>query len=453
MHKADLYHSNPALQEKLEKIFLLRRTKSAVNWDQENFLDLLQHFGNPHKRLPPVIHVAGTNGKGSIVAMLRAICEAAGMRVHAYTSPHLIHVNERIFLAGRQIDDDRLEALIDEAMDYIGDRPLSFFEVISAVAFKAFSETPADILLLEAGMGGRLDCTNIITAPLVSIISRVSMDHMQFLGQTIEEIAAQKAGIMKKGVPCIIGGQGAGEQGKAVIEVMQQHAQQTGTPLIIYGQDFSVSTNQQNDRQMIFKDGCDGGEHVYPLPSLLGEHQIQNAGSVIAALRQAKGLDISDEAIPKGLQSCQWPGRLQRISDLWPGGAKNHEIWLDCGHNDSAGEALAVQIERWNKAEERPTFLVVGMLGSKDSKGFIEPLQSHIFETYVVPVSNDATSQTIEQFQKALGDGARIKQQESFVVAIQEIMDTAKIPVRVLIAGSIYLAGEVLQFVAASESR
>ena len=214
MHKADLHHSNQSLQLKLEKIFQLRRTRSAVNWDREKYLDLLQHFGNPHAHLPPVIHVAGTNGKGSIIAMLRAVCEAAGMRVHCYTSPHLVQINERIVLAGKEIDDDLLESLIDEALGYIGDAPLSFFEVSTAIAFKAFSQVPADVLLLEVGMGGALDCTNVIEKSLVSVISRISMDHTQFLGDTIEEIAAQKSGIIKPGLPCIIGYQGGGEQGE-----------------------------------------------------------------------------------------------------------------------------------------------------------------------------------------------------------------------------------------------
>jgi dihydrofolate synthase/folylpolyglutamate synthase len=453
MHEADLHHSNPSLQCKLEKIFQLRRTRSAVNWDYENYLDLLQYFGNPHKRLPPVVHVAGTNGKGSIIAMMRSICEAAGLRVHAYTSPHLIHVNERIVLAGQQIGDDLLESLIDRALEYVGDKPLSFFEIISVIAFKAFSDTSADILLLEVGMGGALDCTNVIDNPLVSIINRISMDHTMFLGNTIEEIAAQKAGIMKQGVPCVIGRQDQGEQGKAVLKVMQREAQQKDVPLFLSEQDFSVSYDAQNSERMRFIDAK--GETEYPVPVLVGEHQIYNAAVVLMALRQmeAQGIEISEAAITQGLQSCQWPGRLQRVDNQWPGGAYGHEIWIDCGHNDSAGEALAKQLVHWNSLDQRQVFLVVGMLGAKDSKAFLAPLHESVSDIYVVPISSDTSSQSVECVQNALGDLINVKPQNNFEKAVEEIMDAAVSPVRILIAGSVYLAGDVLRFINAGESR
>jgi len=450
MHKADLHHSNKTLQSKLENIFQLRRTRIVVNWDQDNYLDLLQHFGNPHKHIPPVIHVAGTNGKGSIIAMLRGVCEAAGMRVHSYTSPHLMHVNERIVLAGQQIDDDRLESLIDEALAYIGDKPLSFFEVISAVAFKAFSETPADILLLEVGMGGRLDCTNVIEDPLVSVISRISMDHTMFLGDAIEEIAAQKAGIIKHGVPCVAGYQGGGEQGDAVLRMVQQKAQQAQVPLFVYGQNFSISYDAQDAAQMCFSDA--GGSSVYPVPKLQGEHQLYNAAVVLEVLRlvKAQGIDVLDGAISEGLQNCQWPGRLQRIDEIWPGGAEEHEIWLDCGHNDSAGEALAAQLKRWNDVQPRPTFLIVGMLGSKDSKGFLRPLLNGVSGIYAVPISSDPTAQSAKDIQEACGALVNVQSQDSFKDAVEEIISAVECPARILIVGSVYLAGEVLRFIRAS---
>ena len=449
MHKADLHHSNLSLQSKLEEIFQLRRTKTAVNWDYENYLDLLAHFGNPHKNLPPVIHVAGTNGKGSIIAMMRSVCEAAGLRVHACTSPHLTHVNERIVLVGREIGDNKLESLIDDALAHVGDKPLSFFEIISAVAFKAFSEVSADIFLLEVGMGGRLDCTNVIDNPMVSIISRISMDHMQFLGDTIEEIAAQKAGIIRPRVPCVVGHQGGGEQGNAVLNVVQQEAQQKDAPLFVSGQDFLVS---HDAAKMCFS--CSGESFYYPLPALVGEHQILNAGVVLMALRQMKvqGIGVPEAAISEGLQSCEWPGRLQRVSDQWPGGAGEHEIWLDCGHNDSAGEALAEQMERWSD-DGRSTFLIVGMLKSKDSKGFLAPLQENVSEIYVVPISTDPSSQSAEHVRKALGGSIDVSAYKNFIEAVEETMDAALSPVRILIAGSVYLAGDVLSFISGSESR
>ena len=448
MHEADLYHSNQNVQRKLEQVYALRRTRNAVNWDQTKYLDLLQHFGNPHKHLPPVIHVAGTNGKGSVIAMLRAICEAAGMRVHSYTSPHLVHVNERIVLSGQQISDDVLEALIDEALEYIDDKPLSFFEVISAVAVKAFTQIPADMFLLEVGMGGRLDCTNVIETPLVSIINRISMDHTQFLGHTIEEIAAQKAGIIKQGVPCVVGYQGQGKQGDAVLDVVRNKAKEAGSELFIAGKDFSVSCD---DGTNIMQFSYEGDVKDYPASALFGAHQCANAAVVLASLRQidSLGIKISEAAIAKGLQNCKWPGRLQRIDKEWPcdGGMKSHEIWLDCGHNDSAGEALAVQLERWIRDDSCPVFLVLGMLDTKDSKAFLAPILDKISGLYVVPIPHDPASTKAGQIETACCGSMRVTEKNHFKDAVEEILNSANEPSRILIAGSVYLAGGVLQFI------
>ncbi|MCK5374843.1 MAG: bifunctional folylpolyglutamate synthase/dihydrofolate synthase, partial [Alphaproteobacteria bacterium] len=440
MHKADLRHSNQILQRKLEQIFALRRTRSAVNWDREKYLDLLQHFGNPHMQLPPVIHVAGTNGKGSIIAMLRAICEAEGLSVHSYISPHLVHINERIVLSGKQISDEMLEALIDEVMDYIGDAPLSFFEVTSTVAFKAFAQVPADILLLEVGMGGRLDCTNVVEKPLVSIINRISMDHTDFLGNTIEEIAAQKAGIIKSAVPCIVGYQGQGAQGDAILGVIQGRAKETDSELYIAGQDFSVSRNN-NAKSMQFS--YDGETKGYPVPALFGEHQCANAAVVLASLRQisSHGIKISEEAIVRGLQSCEWPGRMQRIDYQWPcdSGANSHEnsheIWLDCGHNDSAGEVLGMQMKRWKKEDSSPVFLVLGMLDTKDSAAFLEPMLDELSGIYVVPILHEPTSKKADEIKASCCGRVSVTEKNHFKDAVEEILNSAKEPPRILIAG------------------
>lgn len=438
MHKADIYHPNKKLQRKLEEILRLRRTCGVVNWNQENYIDLLQHFGNPHKSVPPVIHVAGTNGKGSVIAMLRSICEESGMRVHCYTSPHLMRVNERIILAGREIDDNMLERFIDDAMSYIGGDPLSFFEVISAVAFRAFSQVPADILLLEVGMGGKLDCTNVIEEPLVSVISRISMDHMNFLGNTIEEIAAQKAGIIKPGVPCAIGFQGDGEQGKKIVHVLRQAAQQMQSDLFI-----SDIVKSQN----------------LPALGLEGKHQRHNAALVIAVIEQIKkrSIVISDEDVCKGLRDVRWPGRLQRIDGDWlddlSGDLQGHEIWLDCGHNDSAGEALAAQLQEWRDEDNRPCYLILGMLGIKDSHRFLLPMREYISQIYVVPIARETTSQDAEQISELCDiDFGMLRQKDNFRQAVLEIVQEAGVPGRILIAGSTYLAGEVLQFINVTES-
>ena len=305
------------------------------------FLSLLERFGNPHLNLPPVIHVAGTNGKGSIIAMLRSILEAAGYKVHAYTSPHLIHVNERIYLAGENISDEYIERLIDDALGYIDNAPLSFFEVITAIAFKAFSNAPADIVLLEVGMGGLLDCTNVIEAPLVSVINRISMDHTDFLGNTLKEIAAQKAGIMKKSVPCVIGGQG--QNGLDALDVFREKAQTVETELFISGQDWTIESNQDN---VIYT--TEEQREFYTFPALVGTHQILNMGVVLTALERIKtSFPIRKEAIETGLSSVIWPGRLQRLDLNWPTDIGAHEIWVDSGHNDSAGIAIAEQIVQW----------------------------------------------------------------------------------------------------------
>ncbi|MFP4098885.1 MAG: bifunctional folylpolyglutamate synthase/dihydrofolate synthase [Alphaproteobacteria bacterium] len=453
MHKADLHHSNKILQEKLERIFQLRRTRSVVNWDREHYLDLLQYFGNPHEDLPPVIHVAGTNGKGSVVAMLRSVCEAQGLRVHSYTSPHLLHVNERIVLAGEQISDDRLEALIDEALAYIGDTPLSFFEVITAIAFKMFSDVPADVLLLEVGMGGLLDCTNIIERPLVSVINRVSMDHTAFLGDTIDEIAAQKAGIIKLDVPCVLGYQGADGGGEHVVRVVRETAQRVKAPIVIAGQDFSFSVEGDDDKDMIFC--CGGDVFVYPLTALQGLHQQNNAALVFATLKQmsAHGIVIHDDAIAQGFKICQWPGRLQRIDTVWPDDVGAHEIWLDCGHNDSAGEALAAQIAHWNESDFRLTYLIIGMITTKDSQRFLHSLQGSLSRIYVVPVPKEPHSQSAQDIADGCKRGMDVTGRAHYTEALLDIIQKAEEPARVLIAGSVYLAGDVLRFIKAGESR
>lgn len=439
MHEADLNHSNNRLQEKLKRIFQLRRTGSKVNWDSDNYNSLLQHFGNSHNNLPPVIHVAGTNGKGSIIAMLRSILEAAGYRVHCYTSPHLVQVNERITLAGSPIKDDYLEELIDEALGFVKDAPLSFFEIITAVAFKAFSKVPADVLLLEVGMGGRFDCTNVIEKPLVSVINRISLDHTEFLGSDVTAIAAEKAGIIKQGVPCILGYQGGGEQGEAVINIVQQSAKNNVSSVIRYGEEFSVK--QKNaDIEFTYKEEA----AIYPVPNLTGFHQILNAAVVMATLRIIEdSFDISASHIAKGLQNIVWPGRLQRVDQEWPRDIGKCEVWLDSGHNDSAAEVLAQQMIRWKQNDSRAIYLIIGMLGNKDSSAFISPLLPHVKDIHIVPIASDFSSQiaidTIKLDFEPIEHG-------SFDMAVQAITDKDN-RARIVIAGSVYLCGEVLQFI------
>ncbi len=429
MHRADLQHDDKNLQDKLERIFQLRRTKTAVNWDPSLYHLLLEKFGNPHKKLPPIIHVAGTNGKGSIIAMLRSILEAQGLKVHCYTSPHLIKVNERISLAGEQIEDSYLEELIDQALDYIYDAPLSFFEITTAIAFKAFSQISADLLLLEVGMGGRLDCTNVIENPLATIISRISLDHTEFLGGTLEEITAEKAGIMKKGVPCIIGYQG--DNGSNILNMLQQKTQQYKSASIYYDKDWSV---EKKNQEMEFS--YNGEKTIFPIPALIGEHQILNAGAALVALRAIKDkISVSNEAIEQGLKSVQWAGRLQRLDDI-----NGNEIWLDCGHNDSAGVALAKQIKLWKQENDKAVHLVVGMLKTKDIRSYLGQLLPHIDGLHLVPIKSDPNSWKLSDMQ---GLSDNIQEHASAEYAVNSIACNS----RIVVCGSVYLAGEVLSFI------
>jgi len=430
MHKSDLQHLKKRLQDKLEAIYQLRRTKTKVNWDQAGYLTLLKKFGNPHLRLPPAIHVAGTNGKGSIVAFLRSILEAQGLRVHAYTSPHLMQVNERIVLAGAHIDDVRLEALIDQAMTYNDDAPLSFFEIMTAVAFKAFSDVPADVLLLEVGMGGRLDCTNVITDPLVTIVNRVSMDHVDFLGDDITSIAREKAGIMKTDVPCVVGCQG---ENYPVYDVLEQEAQRIGAPLLMYGRDWSV---QPADDGFSFRFG--DGSYDFPAPSLGGAHQLYNAGAALAALFSVRHqLRIDELTLYDGLRNVSWPGRLQELSPVALKMPDDCDVWLDCGHNDSAGASLAVQLAVWQQKDAKPVHLILGMLKTKDTMAFLRPILPYVEKVSVVPVSDD--------FDGSVSAGDVVF--DGPVVAFDCLADVfSSVTVgRVLIAGSVYLAGDVLK--------
>ncbi len=428
MHKADLLHDDNRLQAKLESIYQLRRTRSKINWDREQYIELLEKFGNPHLSLPPVIHVAGTNGKGSVIAIMRSILERAGLIVHCYTSPHLINVNERIYLAGRDIDNVYLEELIDQTLEYNDGAPLSFFEITTAIAFKAFSDAPADILLLEVGMGGRLDCTNVINSPLATIINRISLDHTEFLGDHVAAIAKEKAGIMKRGIPCVIGYQGSNE----VIKTLENEASSYGAKAYIYGRKWGI---EQKNNSMIFT--FDEKDYEFPMPSLQGDHQVQNAGVALATLFSISDkINITHKAMEQGLKSVQWQGRLQKINidDL------SAEIWLDCGHNDSAGEALATQIKQWGGN----IHLVMGMLEKKDASGFLKPLLPLIKSINIVPISSDADTKTKSDIN--VDTNIQIHEHDSFIEAVKSICSHDK-SAMILIAGSVYLAGEVLKYI------
>jgi dihydrofolate synthase/folylpolyglutamate synthase len=394
---------------------------------------ILSRLGSPEKNLPPVIHIAGTNGKGSTLAFLRAMMEEAGLRVHAYTSPHLVKFHERIRLAGDLISEDQLSSLLEECEQANGSAPITFFEITTAAAFLAFSRQPADYLLLEVGLGGRLDATNVIEKPKACCITSIGLDHQQYLGETIELIASEKAGILKRGVPAVIG-----PMPLAARSAIEDVAERSNSPVSIAGQDWDCFT--QHGR-MVFQD--QKGLLDLPLPSLHGPHQIANAGNAIAVLRAIDDPRISEDHIAQGLRSAKWLARLQRLrggtlSSQLPDGL---ELWLDGGHNADAGVILAAALKAM---PNRPLILVWGMLNTKDHAAFIRPLVPLTEQVFTITIPhgpNAIAAATLADTVKALGGTAAIS--ESFQKALRQASEL-KPAARILICGSLYLAGHVL---------
>ena len=389
---------------------------------------LLALLGNPERRVPPVIHIAGTNGKGSTQAMIRAGLEAGGASVHAYTSPHLARFHERIRLAGDLITEPALAALLDECMVANGSDSITFFEITTCAAFLAFTRTPADWTLLEVGLGGRLDCTNVVDHPALTIITPVSLDHQQYLGDTLAEIAGEKAGIIKRGVTCVVGPQQP--EGLAVIEA---RAARLGAPLLVHGQHWHTFEDRG---RLIFQD--DNGLLDLPLPNLPGPHQIENAGAAIMALRHL-GVGDAEAAVTK----ADWPARMQRLRhgpliDAAPG----VELWLDGGHNPAGGAAIAATLARMPKRE---TYLICGMLNTKDIAGYLRPMAAYADALYAVSIPGEANTLPAEVTRDAaLAAGMTANIAASVAAALAAI--AADVPhARVLICGSLYLAGSVLR--------
>lgn len=393
---------------------------------------LLDALGNPQNDVPPVIHIAGTNGKGSTQAMVRAGLEAAGHKVHAYTSPHLARFHERIRLAGTLISEADLTALLDECYAKNGADDITYFEITTCAALLAFARTPADFTLLEVGLGGRLDATNVIDRPELTIITPVSMDHEAFLGTTIAAIAGEKAGIIKRGVPCIIG-----PQSESGLDVMEARAAQCGAPVLAYGQHWHSGPERDG---MIYQDEL--GLLDLPLPILPGLHQIQNAGIALAALRH---LGCDEAACTAGLTQAVWPARMQRLrsgalANL--ANASGAELWLDGGHNPAAGAALALVLRSLPK---RPTHMICGMLNTKDVDGYLAPLAEVAISLTGVSIPGEANTLPADQTaQAARHVGLAGRTADTVTEALQAIL--ADDPhARVLICGSLYLAGAILR--------
>ncbi|SMO79523.1 bifunctional folylpolyglutamate synthase/dihydrofolate synthase [Paracoccus laeviglucosivorans] len=389
---------------------------------------ILAALGNPERNIPPVIHIAGTNGKGSTQAMIRAGLEAAGKRVHAYTSPHLARFHERIRLAGSLIAEDDLAAILEECEAANGGVPITFFEITTAAAFLAFSRVPADYTLLEVGLGGRLDATNVIDAPRLTVITPVSIDHTQYLGETLPEIAGEKAGIIKRGVPCIVA-----PQAPEAREVIEARAEALAAPLHIARQDWDSYV--EHGRLVYFDQK---GLLDLPLPNLPGPHQIVNAGTAIAALREL-GFDTAEAAVTR----AQWPARMQRLTHgPLVDAAQDCELWLDGGHNPAGGEAVAATLAAM---PGRPTHLVCGMLNTKDVIGYMRPLKSQVRSLIAVPIPEAEATLTAEETETAaMNAGIPATTAPDTLDAVSRIAREEP-GARILICGSLYLAGVILR--------
>lgn len=429
---------------------------------------LLERLGNPHEKLPPVVHVAGTNGKGSTCALLRAILEAAGLRIHVYTSPHLVRFHERICLAGddghaRPIGESELVDVLTRTQAANEGNDITQFEITTAAALLAFSEHQADVLLLEVGLGGRLDATNVIKTPALTVITPVSIDHADKLGNTIEKIAAEKAGILKPQVPVVVA-----KQPDEALDVITRHAQSLNAPMTVWGQDFDA--HPQHGR-LVFQN--ESALLDLPLPALAGAHQVINAATAIAAALELRTLlrneiegnggtghavdagkaavigdIITEAAIEAGLTRAQWPGRMQHLTNgplpdlLSPGS----ELWLDGGHNPAAGEAVALAMADLEERSPKPLFLVVGMMTLKDTHGFLKPFTGLVRDVVAVPVpaANVPPQEPVDLAKRAIEAGFSCRTETSVEAALKTLEKNVSGPKRILICGSLYLAGQVL---------
>ena len=404
---------------------------------------LLEKLDSPHRRLPQIIHVAGTNGKGSTVAFLRALLEAAGQSVHVYTSPHLVRFHERIRLGqknapGQLVDEATLVDAFERCERANDGAPITVFEMTTAAAFLLFAEHPADVLLLEVGLGGEFDATNVIEAIKASVITPISIDHAEYLGSTIEDIAQAKAGIIKAKTPVIVSRQNF----PAAEHIIERKAARLGAPLFVAGQDFDA--HQENGR-LVYRD--ERGLLDLPMPRLIGAHQINNAATAIAALR-ASGFDIPHEAYERGMRRVEWPARMQPLSrgalaELLPQGS---ELWLDGGHNPEGGQVIAEAFKALQHLESKPLHLIVGMLATKDAHAFLSAFAGQARSLHAIPILSQKVARTPQEIcDLARSAGLTATEADDASRAIKAIIAAeGDKPVRILITGSLYLAGEIL---------
>ena len=404
---------------------------------------LLAKLGNPQQRLPSVIHIAGTNGKGSTAALLKAMLQAAGKRVHVYTSPHLVRFHERIELSSadgraRPIGEAELVELLERTQRANAGAPVTFFEVTTAAAFLAFAEHPADALILEVGLGGRLDATNVVARPALSVITPISMDHADWLGESITLIAREKAGILKSGVPAVIS-----RQPEEALAAIRSKAIEVRAPLTLWGEDYEAF--EQRGR-LVYQ----SAQRLMdlPLPALMGHHQVANAGAAIAAALQLSELGITDASVERGLIDVRWPARMQRLDNgplsrlLTPGS----ELWLDGAHNPAGAEAIAQTLAELEERAPKPVGLIVGMMGKKDAAGFLAHFRGLVRRVVTVPTpgSPEATHEPAALAKVAISVGLAADAAPDVEAALARLQKVEGRPMRILICGSLYLAGHVL---------
>ena len=429
----------------LERLLSLHPKKIDLALDR--IRRLLTALDEPQDKLPPVIHVAGTNGKGSACAFARAMLEAQGLRVHMHISPHLVRFHERIRLAGSLIGEEELCDTLIEVERVNDGAPITFFEITAAAMFLAFSRHPADAVVLEVGLGGTYDATNVVKHPAMTVIQPVGLDHLEFLGPDLAGIAREKAGIIKKGSPLVVGPQEA-----AALEAILSRADRLGVSAFVFGQDFAA---RQEHGRMVYEDG--DGLLDLPLPRLIGRHQIDNAGVAIAALRHARPKEGmvrwgTDAAIERGLATVDWPGRLQRLhhGPLLEDAPADAEVWLDGGHNPHCAAAVSRAIADLEERGERPLYLICGMLRTKDAVGFLSAFRGLARHVVTVEVPGEAASLgagALYDAARAAGlDAAPGEDLEDAMlqIAARAQMDAGEAPPRILICGSLYLAGKVL---------
>ncbi len=424
---------------------LLEKHPKGFDLSLERISRLLEALGNPQDKLPPIIHIAGTNGKGSATAFARALLEAEGLAVHVHTSPHLVNWHERYRLGrkgetGQLVDDATLSDAVARVTEANGEHMITVFEILTAVTFVLFAEHPADAVILEVGLGGRFDATNVITKPAVSLIMPVSLDHQSYLGDKVEIIAAEKAGIIKRGCPVVIGYQSSDDARQVMIDI----ADRLRCPVSVFGQDFLA---YQEHGRMVYQD--ESGLIDLALPRLPGRHQIANAAAAIKAVREA-GFALSDQAVEKAMTSVTWPARMQRLTqgDLIRFAPEKAEIWLDGGHNPGAGVVIAEALAELEERDPRPLYLITGMINTKDPVGYFEAFTGMARQVYTVAISSSDSGIDHE----TLADAARRAGLEALPVAsvadglnaIKEQVKDEVIAPRILIGGSLYLAGDVL---------